>query len=158
MNLLIPSDVAGRMTEALAQAGKREIGGVLMGEHVGPDTFRVCDLTIQRKGGTFAAFLRVVGDIIGPLRAFFQNTQHNYTRFNYMGEWHSHHSFALTPSGRDHSTMFEIIDDSQLGARFVVLLLVRLAEDKTIQANVTVYLPNRDPYSGCVTLEPKKPS
>ena len=63
-----------------------------MGEHVGVDTFRVKDLTIQRKGGTFATFIRFIEEIIGPLRDFFSSTRHDYTRFNYLGEWHSHHS------------------------------------------------------------------
>ena len=77
-----------------------------MGEHVGPDVFRVQDITIEVSGGTFAAFMRLVADVLGPLRAFFDRTQHNYTKFNYLGEWHSHHSFALSPSGRDHRTMY----------------------------------------------------
>lgn len=157
MNLLLPADIAKRVAEALAETGKREIGGILMGEHVGPDTFRVCDLTIQRKGGTFAAFLRLVDEIIGPLQAFFETTKQDYTRFNYLGEWHSHHSFALRPSDRDHNSMLEIIDDPQLGARFAVLLLVQVSQKETLQADVTIYLPNREPYSGIVTIQSETP-
>src|SRR5439155_5778823 len=126
MQLLIPPEIALRLVNALAQAGKKEIGGILMGEHVGPDIFRVKEVTIQRKGGTFAAFIRIVADILAPLRAFFDATKHDYTRFNYLGEWHSHHSFALEPSGRDHMTMCDMVMDPQLGAHFVVLLLVKV--------------------------------
>ena len=124
-----------------------------MGEHVGPDTFRVKEITIQRKGGTFAAFIRIVEEILAPLRAFFDTTKHDYTRFNYLGEWHSHHSFALAPSGRDHMTMHDIVMDPQLGARFVVLLLVKLDDHGQLEGGVTVYQPNRTSFEGSIIQE-----
>jgi hypothetical protein len=153
MQLLVPTEITSQLVEALAQAGRREIGGILMGEHIGVDTFRVKELTIQRKGGTFAAFIRIVAEILAPLRAFFDSTKHDYTRFNYLGEWHSHHSFALSPSGRDHTTMYGIVTDPQLGARFVVLLLVKLGDDNQLDGSVTVYQPNKKPFRGSVTQE-----
>ena len=124
-----------------------------MGEHTGPDTFRVKELTIQRKGGTFAAFVRFVEEIIAPLRMFFHATKHDYSRFNYIGEWHSHHSFALTPSSRDHSTMLDIVMDSHLGAHFVVLMLVKLSSATSLDCNVIVYRPNVKPFVGRVVQE-----
>ena len=117
-----------------------------MGEHVGTDMFRVMDITIQRKRGTFAAFVRIVSEILSPLSAFFESTKHDYTRFNYLGEWHSHHSFALEPSGTDHQTMHGMVTDAQLGANFVVLLLVKLDANKNLGARTTVYLPAKQPF------------
>jgi len=148
MQLLIPPDISQQLVDALRQAGQREIGGILMGEHAGPDTFRVKEITIQRKGGTFAAFVRMVEEIFAPLLAFFDDTKHDYTRFNYLGEWHSHHSFVLTPSRQDQMTMFKIVMDSQLGAHFVVLLLVRLGDHGHLEGGVTVYQPNRILFEG----------
>jgi proteasome lid subunit RPN8/RPN11 len=156
MNLLLPPDIVSRMVDALAQAGPREIGGILMGEHIGVDTFRVKDLTVQRKGGTFAAFMRLVEQIVEPLHAFFRSTKHDYTRFNYLGEWHSHHSFTLKPSGCDHTTMSQIVTDPQLGARFVVLLLVKLNTSKRLEHSATVYQPGVEPIVGQVVREVKE--
>ena len=153
MQLLLPPEIVDRIAAALAEAGRREIGGILMGEHVGPDTFRVKDLTIQRKGGTFATFVRVVRSILGPLQAFFRATQHDYTRFNYLGEWHSHHSFALSPSTTDHRSMLEIIDDPQLGANFVVLLLAKRSDHTALDCAVFVYQPKAQPRAGEVVQE-----
>lgn len=153
MQLLIPPDITALLVNALSSAGQREIGGILMGEHVGPNTFRVKELTIQRKGGTFAAFVRIVSDILAPLRAFFESTRHEYTKFNYLGEWHSHHSFALRPSGRDHATMYDMVMDPELGARFLVLLLVRLNDGNGLEGSVTVYQPNEKPIIGQVVQE-----
>jgi len=153
MQLLLPREIVGRMVAALAEAGRREIGGVLMGEHVGPDRFRVKDITIQRKGGTFATFVRVVRNILGPLQAFFRKTHHDYARFNYLGEWHSHHSFALSPSTTDHRSMFQIIDDPQLGANFVVLLLAKLSDQAVLDCVVFIYEPRAQPRIGEVVHE-----
>jgi [CysO sulfur-carrier protein]-S-L-cysteine hydrolase len=153
MRLLVPPEIRSKLVDALSSAGRREIGGILMGEHIGPDTFRVKELTIQRKGGSFAAFVRIVSEILAPLRAFFESTKHDYTKFNYLGEWHSHHSFALRPSGPDHATMYEMATDPQLGARFVVLLLVKLSNAEQLEASVTVYQPNQTPFAGSVIQE-----
>jgi hypothetical protein len=153
MKLVLPIEIIAEMREALAKAGQREIGGILMGEHIGPDTFRVKSMTIQFRGGTFAAFIRIVADILAPLRSFFETTQHNYKRFNYLGEWHSHHSFELSPSGQDHFSMNEIVIDKALGAHFVVLLLVKLDEQTLLDCSVTVYQPNIRHYRGIVEQE-----
>lgn len=124
-----------------------------MGEHVGPNKFRVKDLTIQRKGGTFATFIRLVSEILTPLREFFESTKHDYTKFNYLGEWHSHHSFALRPSTRDHATMYEMVSDPHLGARFVILLLIRIDEHDFLDGAVTIYQLGKSPFPGIVVRE-----
>lgn len=156
MNLLLPPEIVSQLVDALAKTGKREIGGVLMGEHVDIDIFSVKELTIQRHGGTFAAFIRFVEGIVGPLRAFFRATKHSYTRFNYLGEWHSHHSFSLTPSSRDHNTMSEIVMDPELGAHFIVLLLVKLNESMQLEHSVTIYQQATKPILGQVMQENKE--
>lgn len=153
MQLLIPHEISQQIVDALQQAGHREVGGIFMGEHIGPDTFRVKEITIQRKGGTFAAFIRMVEEILGPLLAFFDTTKHNYTKFNYLGEWHSHHSFALAPSRRDHTTMYNLVMNPQLGARFVVLLLVKLGNHGQLEGSVMVYQPNKTAFTGSIVQE-----
>ena len=124
----------------------------MMAEHVAADTFRVLEITIQSRGGTFASFVRLVNDIVKPLRAFFARTRHEYKRFNYVGEWHSHHSFALKPSPRDHASMQAIAMDSQLGAHFVVLLLVKLGLGGSLEHTVRVYKANGETYGGTVEI------
>ena len=125
-----------------------------MAEHIGPNEFRVADLTVQFKGGTFATFVRLLDKMVAPLRAFFAATGHNYTRFNYIGEWHSHHSFQLAPSGRDDGTMFEIVADPAVGARFAVLLIVKLNEQGDgLQHSLTVYLPDGHRFNGHVVSD-----
>lgn len=153
MKLLIPPQIRSEILDSLERVGKREIGGVLMGANLGQDTFRVTKITIQKSGGTFAAFQRMVSEIIAPLKAFFGATGHNYTKWNYLGEWHSHHSFQLVSSGQDDGTMRSMISDPDFGAHFLVLLLVKTNSLKTLEASVTVYRPHAKQYLGEVIQE-----
>jgi hypothetical protein len=153
MILLVPSRIAKQFVEALIVGGNREVGGILMGEHVEAQTFRVEQITIQLEGGTFARFVRWVENIITPLRDFFHSTNHDYVRFNYIGEWHSHHSFALIPSPTDDGTMLDILAQPNFDARFVALLLTKLADSRQLQCAVVVYQPGERPFPGQVVLE-----
>ncbi|GGR30392.1 Mov34/MPN/PAD-1 family protein [Deinococcus ruber] len=157
MRILLPDDVAARLMAALEQAGRREVGGILMGEHVDEDVFRVVDLTVQMRGGTFASFWRLVEDFASPLRRFFERTHRDYRRFNYLGEWHSHHSFALEPSVRDCQTMQEIVEDPASNVNFTILLLVRVGAADQLEAKVTLHIPAAATSSAELVLESKTP-
>jgi proteasome lid subunit RPN8/RPN11 len=138
MILHLPAPRREELVDALRDAGTCEIGGVLMGEHVGVDEFRVERVTIQRRGGTFARFIRIVTDAVSALNRFFHDTQHDFTRFNYLGEWHSHPLFQPYPSSEDHSSMMEILLDGGVGANFVVLMVTKLVDDNLV-ASATLY-------------------
>jgi [CysO sulfur-carrier protein]-S-L-cysteine hydrolase len=153
MQLLLPPEAVERLIVALTKAGRREIGGILMGEHVGEDIFRVRDLTIQYHGGSFATFWRAVQDIVMPLRDFFRATHNNFTRFNYLGEWHSHPSFLPEPSPTDHKTMREMVEDLALGAHFVVLMVVKLNGAEQVRGSVTVYQAGHQELRGELVQE-----
>src|SRR5436305_3382362 len=111
MDFLLPAEVASRLVAALRLAGRQEVGGILMGESLAPGRFRIAEATIQPHGGSFATFFRNVRLALKPLRRFFSRTGHDYQRFNYLGEWHSHPSFVPEPSGPDVRSMLEIVED-----------------------------------------------
>ena len=151
----MPSDVRGRLEGALRSAGRRETGGVLMGEHVSEGVFRVKDLTVQRSG-TFASFVREVGATLTPLRRFFRETGRNYNRYNYLGEWHSHPSFTTEPSCTDSESMWRIVEDPVVGANFAVLLIVRLGGEGKLEGSATAYLPGRRKLEASLVAEVRK--
>ncbi len=155
MRVLVPRDVSKRLESALRSAGRREVGGVLMGEHVSEGVFRVKDLTVQRRG-TLASFVREVGVALTPLRRFFRETGHDYVRFNYLGEWHSHPSFTPEPSHRDSESMWRIVDDPAVGANFAVLLIVRLGSKGKIEGSATAYLRGRRKLEATLEAETAK--
>lgn len=153
MELRLPVELERKLIEALTQAGAQEIGGILMGEHISENVFRVREITVQRHSGSFASFLRFAQDIIAPLRRYFQVTNHDYTRFNYLGEWHSHPSFVPTPSSTDRQTMHDLVNDEQVGANFAVLLVVKLGAERQLEGTATVFQPNKIEFSGTLVQE-----
>jgi len=141
MRVIVPRSIQEELLTSLMAAGLREIGGVLMGEHVGDQIFAVRQITVQWESGSLATFVRAVQELLQPLAKFFRLTHHDYRRFNYLGEWHSHPSFVPEPSARDCETMWEIVDDREVGANFVVLLIVRLSRENELTGTVTVFSP-----------------
>ena len=93
MKILLAPPIVKRLRRELRRAGNREIGGLLMGEDLGNGDFRVVEISVQRSGGTEACFIRNPEDHQTELDTFFARTGNDYSRFNYLGEWHSHPSF-----------------------------------------------------------------
>lgn len=141
LRVTVPAEMRSRLRDALWRAGRNECGGVLMGEHVGHNHFVVRALTFERTG-SFARFLRGVRVATSALRAFFKRTGNDYSRFNYLGEWHSHPSFPTEPSTTDHGSMMRIVQDPAVGANFAVLVIVRLDQHHNLQGSAHTYLPD----------------
>jgi integrative and conjugative element protein (TIGR02256 family) len=79
------------------------------------------------------------------LNRFFERTGSDYKRFNYLGEWHSHPSFLPVPSETDLETMQSIVEDPQVGANFLVLMIVKLHGRREMQVSTTAFLPRLGP-------------
>lgn len=138
MKVEIARDVKVRLRQALRAAGRREIGGVLMGEQIEPGHFRVVDLSIDKETGSRAHFVRSPEAHLGALNAFFQRTGEAYDRYNYLGEWHSHPRFPVSPSFQDASSMTELVRGER-GIDFAVLLIVRLEWWCAIRSSCTLF-------------------
>jgi hypothetical protein len=152
MKLLLPQKIIERLRSEV-RGRSREIGGVLVGEHLEGETFRIVDLSIQVSGGTAAHFIRDDIQAWAFLRDFFRRTGHDYHRFNYIGEWHSHPSFMPLPSGEDRTTMFELLDDPDAGVNFAVLMIVRLRLWSGLQLSATLFRRGLAPAGVDVEVE-----
>lgn len=141
LTVSIPLDVQQTLRKALKAAGTNECGGVLMGEHIGPGHFAVRNLTVQG-GGRFASFVRQTQAALRALGKFFRRSGHDYARFNYLGEWHSHPSFSVQPSATDHQSMLDIVQDARVGANFAVLLIFKLSRQGELEGSAHTYLPD----------------
>lgn len=153
VQLLLPAPILQRLQRELRKARRREIGGLLMGEHVQEDVFRLVDLTVQRSGGTAACFIRHPHEHQAELDAFFERTGADYKRFNYLGEWHSHPSFPPIPSQTDVNTMQSIVTDASVGVNFLILLIVKRDTRQTMQMSATVFRPQARPLEVYVASE-----
>ena len=136
---LIP-EVAEEIKVALRKSGDHEIGGILMGEHIGLDEFKVTKITVQKRGA-ISSFMRLIEDALVKLNVFFKQSENNYSRFNYIGEWHSHPLFSPYPSSKDDDSMMEIIMDEKVGANFAVLIIVKLVPVQWLIGTAHTYLP-----------------
>jgi integrative and conjugative element protein (TIGR02256 family) len=153
MQLLLPSQIVKRLHRELRRAGRREIGGLLMGEHVRDEIFRVVDVSIQRSGGTQACFIRNPGDHQTQLQEFFARTGEDYSRFNYLGEWHSHPTFEPAPSCADVHTMQSIVEDPAVGANFLTLLISKLSRGKGIEVTAMAFRAGASPIVIPISVE-----
>lgn len=152
MKLRMPCSTQQKLIHALQEPGVHEIGGVLMGEQLGEADFRIISLTIQKRKGTVASFVRVLSDAVASLWRFFKLTGNDYRRFNYLGEWHSHPLFPATPSQKDIYSMLEIVADEEVGANFAVLLIARLNGTCGLDTSATVFLSDQT-YFPCEILK-----
>lgn len=154
MRLLLTDRVAQRLARELRRAGRREIGGLLMGEHLQEDVFRLADITVQRSGGSSSCFVRHPREHQAELEQFFERTGGDYTRFNYLGEWHSHPSFLPVPSEIDLLTMQSLVGDPSVGANFLVLMIVKLEKRREMQVSATAFRPATSPVEVAIDVEP----
>lgn len=144
MQIEIAQQVKEKLRKALRSAGSREIGGVLMGEQIAAGHFRVVDLSIDSQTGGRAHFVRSSEAHIDALSAFFRETGHEYDRFNYLGEWHSHPRFDVTPSTQDITSMLDLVEGER-GIEFAVLLIVKLRWWSRIYSSCTLFCRSASP-------------
>ncbi|HTU12449.1 MAG TPA: Mov34/MPN/PAD-1 family protein [Allosphingosinicella sp.] len=124
MKVELPAQQRRRMHRRLLRAGRREIGGILMGEQLAPGHFRIVDFSVDSITGSRAHFVRDPRHHKEALDAFFTRTGEDYDRYNYLGEWHSHPSFAARPSLEDVASMTMLVERYDT-IPFSILLIVR---------------------------------
>lgn len=150
MLLRIPRDQLTRVRDALIAAGGREIGGQLYGEQLAPSEFRATAIAIQRRRGSWARFFVDLLQAGRDAARFFDQTGHRYSRFNYIGEWHSHPSFSVHPSTTDIGTMTSLVNDPEFQGSFAILMIVK-RNDKGVECGAWVF--NTSDVPAPVTLE-----
>jgi proteasome lid subunit RPN8/RPN11 len=145
MRIELAHELQKRFRVALREAGRREIGGMLFAEQIIADHFRIVDFSLDAYSGSHTAFRRDPLTHQRMLDKFFQRTGHDYARFNYLGEWHSHPSFSVHPSPEDVGTMTDIVHNKGSAITFAVLLIVRLRWRFLLDHSATVFARDRAP-------------
>jgi integrative and conjugative element protein (TIGR02256 family) len=158
MQLLLPLKVTKQLRRELLRADDREIGGLLLGEHVRDEVFRIVEISVQRLGGSHSRFTRQPEQHQKQLNKFLRRTGGDYRRFNYLGEWHSHPCFTPTPSMEDVRTMQSMVCDPVVGANFLVLLICRLEKGTTLELCATMFRANCPPKSVSVENDAGDPA
>lgn len=125
MKILIPKHIRKLIKQNMSRAGRKEIGGILMAEEIGSQCFRIIEFSVDAHSGTTTNFFRNSSNHEQELDNFFLKTGTDYSRFNYLGEWHTHPCFDVRPSLQDMRSMQDLVDDSS-GVTFAVLLIAKL--------------------------------
>ena len=100
--------------------------------------FRVVDFSLSAHSGSHITFRRDPELHRQALDDFFCRTGHDFTRFNYLGEWHSHPSFSAHPSGDDIATMTDLVENGE-EITFAALMIVRLRFQYWMDCTFTVF-------------------
>ena len=158
LSLVLHPDQVQRLAAELRRAKEQEIGGVLVGEQLAPDVFRLVDFSVQRTGGTATCFVCDPDAHSEFLDAFFQRTGANFSRFNYLGEWHSHPRFSVAPSPQDVAQMQSLVDEAPDRRPFAVLMVVRLAQGKCVEVGSLSFRSQYEPQNVDVSVSPRSKS
>lgn len=143
----VTDSCARKLERALREAGSNEIGGVLAAEQVGDGRFLVLDLSIQ-DDGTSSNFERDPIQHREFIRRFHSRMGHQPERFNYLGEWHSHPSYLAMPSKADIQQMQNLVEDEDQASTFLILMVVKLAEEASLRGSVYGFRPQLAPVRG----------
>jgi integrative and conjugative element protein (TIGR02256 family) len=145
MRIELAPDIERKVRSALRTAGRLEVGGMLFAEQSAPGKFRIIDISLDLFSGSHTAFRRDPKVHQKMLNEFFRRTGHDYKRFNYLGEWHSHPSFSVRPSIEDVNTMTDIVSNPSSPISFAALLVVRLRLWVWLDYSLTVFARNQQP-------------
>ena len=144
MQLLLPNNVLRKMRGHMLRAVRREIGGMIMGEEIGEQKFRIVDFSVDTKSGTLMDFVRNADDHDQALAEFFERTEADFRRFNYLGEWHTHPCFDVHPSPKDMNSMLDLVDGTG-GVNFAVLFISRLRWCSWFECAAYLFVRNHAP-------------
>ena len=150
VTISLPNKQRVRLRTCLRGAGRREIGGILMGEQVAPDQFRIVDFSVDDKTGTAAHFVRSPEHHVEALESFFQKTGSDFKRFNYLGEWHSHPSFPVRPSQEDIMSMQSLVHGER-DIDFSALMIVTLQYFFRVEAAAYMFVRHAEPEQVALT-------
>ena len=139
MRIELAPDIEKKLRKALRQAGRREIGGMLFAEQLAPAHFRLMDFSTDLYSGSHTNFRRDPKVHQKALDDFFDRTGRDFSRFNYLGEWHSHPSFPVNPSMEDVETMVDLVENGNSAITFALLLIVHLRLRFWMDYSMTVF-------------------
>lgn len=154
MRVEMPVSTLEKLRAALKANPDREIGGVLLGQHLGDGAFLIADLSLQITGGTKQHFVRDPVFHKPFIDDFFERTGHDYATFNYLGEWHSHIDVAPIPSSEDIRTMQAHVANPEVNAAFALLVIVRQGKGRNVELSATVFQEGRSPAPVSFAISP----
>lgn len=118
--------VKSKIESALRKSGDFETGGILIGRKIEDNFFEIFDVSVSDEDNRYSisSFFRGIKKTDMLLRSHFRDKTGYY-----IGEWHSHPKFSLSPSQQDIATMQGILADENYGISFAVLIITKIHRD-----------------------------
>ncbi len=131
MEIIIPKEITLRLIKQISKYSPLETKGALFAEDLGNDTFKIDEVYLEPKPGT-TTFVKLY---INHEYVTFQKNYHklrnnNFSKYNYIGDWHSHPLFECYPSSYDVSEVEK--DMKQSNAIFLVQLILKVFNGKLV--------------------------
>lgn len=152
ITVILNPHCVSKLRDALHVAGEIEIGGVLAAEQIAEGTFRVLDISVQM-GVSASRFVRDPEIHRKFIADFHERMEHQFERYNYIGEWHSHPNFSIMPSTEDFLEMQRLVEDAEQKSTFLALLVVRLNQNESISGTIHGFRPDMPIIRGSLLFE-----
>ena len=146
MEVELTKNVRSRMLSSLKKARRREVGGMLMAKQIEPGMFSIVDFTIDEFTGSANQFLRSPDRHRAALDDFFSRTGNDYSRYNYLGDWHSHPNHSHLPSSIDILSMQDLLEEER-GINFAILLIVKRGWLRRFFCSAMLFRQNEEPFN-----------
>lgn len=123
INFKVTPEVEAKIEKALRKSGNFETGGILIGRKVEENSFEIIDVSVSDEDNKYSivSFIRGVKKTDLLLRKHYKKKSGYY-----IGEWHSHPKFSLSPSRQDIATMLGILADDNYGVTFSILMITKM--------------------------------
>lgn len=127
INFKVTPEVEAKIERALRKSGDFETGGILIGKKVEDKSFEIVDISVSDDDNKYS----IVSFIRGVKKSDILLKKHYKKKSGYyIGEWHSHPKFSLSPSRQDIETMIGILADDNYGVMFSILMITKMNNNK----------------------------
>ena len=135
--VILSEAVAAKIRDGIPRASQIEAGGVMLGEHVGDNTFRVTDVSL--KLGRHRYYYCDPPEhqpFVDEFLARFPDRK----RFGLLGTWHSHPSGIAMPGRGDLRTLKDKMTSPLCDLSFMVMMIACLNGASQVYAGGVVLL------------------
>ncbi len=131
MEIIIPKKISLILIKQISKHSPLETKGALFAEDLGNDTFKIDEVYLEPKPGTTTFVkLYINQEYLSFQKNYHKFRKNNFSKYNYIGDWHSHPLFECLPSSYDVSEVEEDIKKSN--AIFLVQIILKVLKGRLV--------------------------
>ncbi len=141
MKIIIPQKITKIIYNQVKKHSPNETKGALFARRINDELFEIDAVYLEKKIGSFAFVVLENNSKYKEFQKKYNKTHHfDFKNHNYIGDWHSHPSFELIPSGYDIKEVQNDLEKSN--ANFLIQIIVKVSNDRLI-GNAFLYDNNK---------------